>query len=75
MAFAFVAMLGPGLLNGALASALTAHGRLMPAKAVVKFNTYVIVITLQAAEMMGINGIRLLWGIFFLYVYRLPLYV
>ena len=38
LAFAFVAMLGPGLLNSALAFALQ-HGR-HTRQAVVKFNTY-----------------------------------
>lgn len=61
LAFAFVAMLGPGLLNGALALALTAwpaYARQARSEIQHLRNSDY----LAAAEMMGINGIRLLWG-------------
>ncbi|WP_016598266.1 ABC transporter permease, partial [Yersinia pestis] len=61
LAFAFVAMLGPGLLNGALALALTtwpAYARQARAEIqLLRKSDY-----LAAAEMMGIRGLRLLWG-------------
>ncbi|WP_145563785.1 ABC transporter permease [Yersinia aldovae] len=61
LAFAFVAMLGPGLLNGALALALTAwpaYARQARAEIqLLRKSDY-----LAAAEMMGIKGLRLLWG-------------
>ncbi len=61
LAFAFVAMLGPGLLNGALALALTtwpAYARQARAEIQrLRKSDY-----LAAAEMMGIKGLRLLWG-------------
>ncbi|HCT3783640.1 TPA: ABC transporter permease [Proteus mirabilis] len=61
LAFAFVAMLGPGLLNGALALALTAwpaYARQARSEIQHLRNSDY----LAAAEMMGIKGIRLLWG-------------
>lgn len=61
LAFAFVAMLGPGLLNGALALALTAwpaYARQSRSEIQHLRNSDY----LAAAEMMGIKGIRLLWG-------------
>lgn len=61
LAFAFVAMLGPGLINGALALALTtwpAYARQARAEIqLLRKSDY-----LAAAEMMGIRGLRLLWG-------------
>ncbi|KFK94071.1 peptide ABC transporter permease [Serratia sp. Ag1] len=61
LAFAFVAMLGPGLVNGALALALTtwpAYARQARAEIqLLRKSDY-----LAAAEMMGIQGPRLLWG-------------
>lgn len=61
LAFAFVAMLGPGLVNGALALALTtwpAYARQARAEIqLLRHSDY-----LAAAEMLGIRGIRLLWG-------------
>ena len=61
LAFAFVAMLGPGLINGALALALTtwpAYARQARAEIqLLRKSDY-----LAAAEMMGIKGLRLLWG-------------
>lgn len=61
LAFAFVAMLGPGLLNGALALALTAwpaYARQSRSEIQHLRNSDY----LAAAEMMGIKGLRLLWG-------------
>ena len=61
LAFAFVAILGPGLVNGALALALTSwpayarQARLETAS--LRRSDY-----LAAAEMVGIRGVRLLWG-------------
>ncbi|PVZ88981.1 peptide ABC transporter permease [Serratia sp. S1B] len=61
LAFAFVAMLGPGLVNGALALALTtwpAYARQARSEIqLLRRSDY-----LAAAEMMGIRGPRLLWG-------------
>jgi peptide/nickel transport system permease protein len=61
LAFAFVAILGPGLINGALALALTswpAYARQARVEtAALRRSDY-----LAAAEMVGIRGIRLLWG-------------
>ncbi|KQV84412.1 ABC transporter permease [Rhizobium sp. Root1220] len=61
LAFAFVAIMGPGLLNGALALSLTswpAYARQARVEtAALKRSDY-----LAAAEMVGIRGIRLLWG-------------
>ncbi|WP_214473210.1 ABC transporter permease [Mesorhizobium sp. dw_380] len=61
LAFAFVALIGPGLVNGALALALTswpAYARQARVEtAALRRNDY-----LSAAEMVGIRGFRLLWG-------------
>jgi len=61
LAFAFVAIMGPGLINGALALALTswpAYARQARVEtAVLRRSDY-----LAAAEMVGIRGGRLLWG-------------
>ncbi|AVA23715.1 ABC transporter permease [Rhizobium sp. NXC24] len=61
LAFAFVAVIGPGLINGALALALTswpAYARQARVEtASLRRSEY-----LAAAEMVGIRGIRLLWG-------------
>jgi peptide/nickel transport system permease protein len=61
LAFAFVAVLGPGLINGALALALTswpAYARQARAEArTIRHSDY-----LAAAEMGGIRGPRLLFG-------------
>jgi len=61
LAFAFVAMLGPGLVNGALALALTtwpAYARQARSEIQrLRHSDY-----LAAAEMMGIRGLRLLVG-------------
>lgn len=61
LAFAFVAIMGPGLLNGALALSLTswpAYARQARVETTaLKRSDY-----LAAAEMVGIRGIRLLWG-------------
>jgi ABC-type phosphate transport system permease subunit len=63
LAFAFVAMLGPGLVNGALALALTtwpAYARQARSEIQrLRHSDY-----LAAAEMMGIRGWRLLMAIF-----------
>ncbi len=60
LAFAFVAIMGPGLLNGALALSLTswpAYARQARVETTaLKRSDY-----LAAAEMVGIRGIRLLW--------------
>jgi peptide/nickel transport system permease protein len=61
LAFAFVAIMGPGLINGALALALTswpAYARQARVEtAALRRSDY-----LAAAEMVGIKGLRLLWG-------------
>jgi peptide/nickel transport system permease protein len=61
LAFAFVAIMGPGLINGALALALTswpAYARQARVEtAALRRSDY-----LAAAEMVGIHGVRLLWG-------------
>ncbi|MDE1993007.1 MAG: ABC transporter permease [Rhizobiaceae bacterium] len=61
LAFAFVAIMGPGLVNGVLALALTswpAYARQARVEtAALRRSDY-----LAAAEMVGIKGIRLLWG-------------
>jgi peptide/nickel transport system permease protein len=61
LAFAFVAIMGPGLINGALALALTswpAYARQARVEtAALRHSDY-----LAAAEMVGIRGMRLLWG-------------
>ncbi|TCL74596.1 ABC transporter permease [Rhizobium sp. BK251] len=61
LAFAFVAIMGPGLINGALALALTswpAYARQARVEtAILRRSDY-----LAAAEMVGIRGVRLLWG-------------
>lgn len=61
LAFAFVAIMGPGLINGALALALTswpAYARQARVEtAILRRSDY-----LAAAEMVGIRGARLLWG-------------
>jgi peptide/nickel transport system permease protein len=61
LAFAFVAVLGPGLLNGALALALTSwppYARQVRVEtAALRRSDY-----LAAAEMLGIRGPRLLFG-------------
>ncbi|MBB3589756.1 peptide/nickel transport system permease protein [Rhizobium sp. BK529] len=61
LAFAFVAIMGPGLINGALALALTswpAYARQARVEtAALQRSDY-----LAAAEMVGIRGVRLLWG-------------
>jgi peptide/nickel transport system permease protein len=61
LAFAFVAIMGPGLINGALALALTswpAYARQARVETVaLRRSDY-----LAAAEMVGIRGVRLLWG-------------
>lgn len=60
LAFAFVAILGPGLINGALALALTswpAYARQVRSEiGSLRNSDY-----LASAEMLGIRGIRLLW--------------
>jgi peptide/nickel transport system permease protein len=61
LAFAFVAIMGPGLINGALALALTswpAYAR----QARVETGALGRSDYLAAAEMVGISGVRLLWG-------------
>jgi peptide/nickel transport system permease protein len=61
LAFAFVAVLGPGLLNGALALALTSwppYAR----QARVETQTMRRSDYLAGAEMLGIRGVRLLFG-------------
>ncbi|MCS5880465.1 ABC transporter permease [Klebsiella variicola subsp. variicola] len=62
LAFAFVAMLGPGLVNGALALAPDHLAGPMPVRRAAKFSACAIAITLAAAEMLGIRGWRLLIG-------------
>lgn len=61
LAFAFVAIMGPGLINGALALALTswpAYARQARVEtALLRRSDY-----MAAAEMVGIGGVRLLWG-------------
>jgi peptide/nickel transport system permease protein len=61
LAFAFVAIMGPGLINGALALALTswpAYARQARVETqALRRSDY-----LAAAEMVGIRGVRLLWG-------------
>ncbi|MBN8950504.1 ABC transporter permease [Rhizobium sp. WW_1] len=61
LAFAFVAIMGPGLVNGALALSLTswpAYARQARVEtAALRRSDY-----LAAAEMVGIRGIRLLYG-------------
>lgn len=61
LAFAFVAIMGPGLINGALALALTswpAYARQARVEtAALRRSDYLV-----AAEMVGIRGVRLLWG-------------
>lgn len=61
LAFAFVAIMGPGLINGALALSLTswpAYARQARVEtAALRRSDY-----LAAAEMVGIRGIRLLYG-------------
>jgi peptide/nickel transport system permease protein len=61
LAFAFVAIMGPGLINGALALALTswpAYARQARVETqALRRSDY-----LAAAEMVGIRGIHLLWG-------------
>ncbi len=61
LAFAFVSIMGPGLINGALALALTswpAYARQARVEtAALRQSDY-----LAAAEMVGIKGFRLLWG-------------
>nr|WP_281408079.1 ABC transporter permease [Rhizobium sp. P32RR-XVIII] len=61
LAFAFVAIMGPGLINGALALTLTswpAYARQARVEtAALRRSDY-----LAAAEMVGIGGVRLLWG-------------
>ncbi len=61
LSFAFVAILGPGLINGALALALTswpAYARQARVETgALRQSDY-----LAAAEMVGIKGARLLWG-------------
>jgi peptide/nickel transport system permease protein len=61
LALAFVGLLGPGLVNAALALGLTgwpAYARLARAQtAILRHSDY-----LAAAEMQGIVGARLLWG-------------
>lgn len=61
LAFAFVAIMGPGLINGALALALTswpAYARQARVETTaLRRSDY-----LAAAEMVGIRGVRLLWG-------------
>jgi peptide/nickel transport system permease protein len=61
LALAFVGMLGPGLVNAALALVLTgwpAYARLARAETLLlRRSDY-----LAAAEMQGILGVRLLWG-------------
>lgn len=61
LAFAFVAMLGPGLINGALALAITtwpAYARQARTEIQRLRNSDY----LSAAEMLGIRGLRLMWG-------------
>jgi peptide/nickel transport system permease protein len=61
LALAFVGLLGPGLLNAAIALALTgwpAYARLARSETVLLRRSDYI----AAAEMQGIVGIRLLWG-------------
>ncbi len=61
LAFAFVAIMGPGLVNGALALSLTswpAYARQARVEtAALRRSDY-----LAAAEMVGIRGVRLLYG-------------
>jgi peptide/nickel transport system permease protein len=61
LALAFVGLMGPGLLNGALALVLTgwpAYARLARTETLIlRRSDY-----LAAAEMQGITGARLLWG-------------
>jgi peptide/nickel transport system permease protein len=61
LALAFVGMLGPGLINAALALILTgwpAYARLARAETrVLRDSDYI-----AAAQMQGIGGVRLLWG-------------
>lgn len=61
LAFALVAIIGPGLVNGALALALTswpAYARQARVETLaLRRKDY-----LAAAEMAGIKGVRLLWG-------------
>jgi peptide/nickel transport system permease protein len=61
LAFAFVAIMGPGLINGELALALTswpAYARQARVEtAALRRSDY-----LAVAEMVGIRGVRLLWG-------------
>jgi peptide/nickel transport system permease protein len=61
LALAFVGMLGPGLVNAALALILTgwpAYARLARAETrMLRHSDY-----LAAAQMQGIRGLRLLWG-------------
>ncbi|MFT4182527.1 MAG: ABC transporter permease [Rhizobium sp.] len=61
LAFAFVAVIGPGLINGALALAVTswpAYARQARVETTaLRRSDY-----LAANEMVGITGIRLLWG-------------
>lgn len=61
LALAFVGLLGPGLLNAAVALALTgwpAYARVARSQTVLMRKSDYI----AAAEMQGIVGIRLLWG-------------
>ena len=61
LALAFVGLLGPGLVNAALALLLTgwpAYARLARAETLVLRRSDYI----AAAEMQGITGLRLLWG-------------
>lgn len=61
LAFALVAIIGPGLVNGALALALTswpAYARQARVETLaLRRKDY-----LAAAEMVGIKGVRLIWG-------------
>jgi peptide/nickel transport system permease protein len=61
LALAFVGLMGPGLINGALALVLTgwpAYARLARTETLIlRRSDY-----LAAAEMQGITGVRLLWG-------------
>jgi peptide/nickel transport system permease protein len=61
LALAFVGLMGPGLINGALALVLTgwpAYARLARTETLIlRRSDY-----LAAAEMQGITGARLLWG-------------
>jgi peptide/nickel transport system permease protein len=61
LALAFVGLIGPGLINAALALVLTgwpAYARLARAETLVLRRSDYI----AAAEMQGITGLRLLWG-------------